>query len=328
LPKALRKSNYKKLWAARFALRKRSRPRLAEFSKCFLESIKDRVRANRLAPSTFDANCGRAVRILTYFDKAASDIGPEHFDASHWQSFAEQQRLTKGSCEGTLRQYAVVLSQVREYCIGEGMKISDWKVFLETNPYRQKARAKMVHSVIQECVDKLAAAPFKDACALAMFILTNVLTGMRLDELLRLTPRMRQLLNGMPVFRIVGKGGRERLVPIAPELDMLLRVFHGQKPADERYFRQLSRFRQGSELFELKTSAVKTIKKVLGRTYGALIGRRFFATYLAKCGMKVEDLMLLMGHSTVDQTMTYICLDEEEVIKWFEEAAKYAPKSA
>ena len=40
--------------------------------------------------------------------------------------------------------------------------------------------------------------------------------------------------------------------------------------------------------------------------------RRTFATGLASRGMKIQDVKVLLGHTNVNTTMEYVCLDEEK----------------
>ena len=40
--------------------------------------------------------------------------------------------------------------------------------------------------------------------------------------------------------------------------------------------------------------------------------RRTFATGLASRGIKVQDVKVLLGHSNINTTMEYVCLDEEK----------------
>ena len=40
--------------------------------------------------------------------------------------------------------------------------------------------------------------------------------------------------------------------------------------------------------------------------------RRTFATNLAKKGMPIQDIQRLLGHSNINTTLEYVCIDEEK----------------
>ena len=72
----------------------------------------------------------------------------------------------------------------------------------------------------------------------SLLILLLYQTGLRISEALSLTPSHIESFEGRPVLRVVGKGGKERVVALPERLADKLRAYAYEKglKADERFF--------------------------------------------------------------------------------------------
>lgn len=134
-------------------------------------------------------------------------------------------------------------------------------------------------------------------------------TGLRVSELVGL--RMHQLNLRQGVVQVVGKGGRERLVPMGEEASQWL----------ERYMREsrpeLLARRQTDCVFPSRRAASMTRQNFwhaigrYARTAGIETGlsphglRHAFATHLLNHGADLRVVQMLLGHSDLSTTQIY-----------------------
>ena len=142
-------------------------------------------------------------------------------------------------------------------------------------------------------------------------------TGLRVSELVNL--KLGQVNYQQGVVRIVGKGGKERLVPLGESaLDWLERYLRDCRP-------QLLTTASGDELFPgARGGAISrqafwyAIKR-----YAALAGiskpisphslRHAFATHLLNHGADLRVVQLLLGHSDISTTQIYTHVAKERL---------------
>jgi integrase/recombinase XerD len=123
--------------------------------------------------------------------------------------------------------------------------------------------------------------------------------GLRVSELAQLT--MGQLNLQAGYLRCVGKGGKERMIPLSePALDTL-RLYNGSRPAQQAsslLLNGLSRY----QLWQL----VKQWGQVLGRGFiSPHTFRHSFASHLLENGADLRVVQELLGHSDIATTQIY-----------------------
>jgi integrase/recombinase XerD len=142
-------------------------------------------------------------------------------------------------------------------------------------------------------------------------------TGVRVSELINL--RMAQLNLNQGVLRIVGKGDRERLIPLGDEAQDWLREFIGGPRLEillERQTDYLFPTRRGDRMTRqafwhiIKRYARKAgvTKKLSPHTV-----RHAFATHLLNNGADLRVVQLLLGHSDVSTTQIYTHVARERM---------------
>jgi integrase/recombinase XerD len=141
--------------------------------------------------------------------------------------------------------------------------------------------------------------------------------GLRVSELIELPVSQLNLRQG--VLRVVGKGNKERLVPLGEEAaDWLDRYQHQARPA-------LLAKRMSDALFVTKRGSAMTrqafwyLIKRYARQAGITTGlsphglRHSFATHLLNHGADLRVLQMLLGHSNLSTTQIYTHVARERL---------------
>lgn len=175
-------------------------------------------------------------------------------------------------------------------------------------------------SLTEEEVEALLAAPdvteplgHRDRAMLEVLYAT----GVRVSELINL--RISQLNLNQGVLRIIGKGDRERLIPLGDEAQDWLREFIAGPRSEillERQTDYLFPTRRGDRMTRqafwhiIKRYAKKAAihKKLSPHTV-----RHAFATHLLNNGADLRVVQLLLGHSDVSTTQIYIHVARERM---------------
>lgn len=136
-------------------------------------------------------------------------------------------------------------------------------------------------------------------------------TGVRVSELASMDVKDINTDN-LSVHVVHGKGAKERVTyTTAVSAKHLLRYL-GERPE------------QGPALFynikheRLNTGGIQYIlKEIAKRANVSNVHphrfRRTFATNLARRGMEVQEIQRLLGHSNINTTMTYVCVDDNNI---------------
>ncbi len=140
--------------------------------------------------------------------------------------------------------------------------------------------------------------------------------GLRVSELVSLAAAQVNLRQG--VLRIVGKGGKERLVPLGEEAaDWLLRYVEQARPV-------LLKGGRSDALFvsARRTPLTRQMFWTLVRRHAQQVGiaasrvsphvlRHSFATHLLNHGADLRALQLMLGHSSLSTTQIYTLVAKE-----------------
>ncbi len=132
-------------------------------------------------------------------------------------------------------------------------------------------------------------------------------TGMRRMELCNL--KEKDIEWGLGQIRILGKGNKERLVPVSQELLTLItnyiNVKHGQEKFNAEYLLNTD---SGEKVYEMMV--YRTVKKYMSEvtTLGKKsphVLRHTFATHLLNNGANIQAIKDLLGHSSLAATQIY-----------------------
>ena len=144
--------------------------------------------------------------------------------------------------------------------------------------------------------------------------------GLRVSELVHL--RISQLYLDIGFIRVIGKGDKERLVPIAATATNLIRLYLNHqrvhidpKPGNEDI---LFLNRRGSALSRVMVFLIlkELVQKAgIKKTISPHSLRHSFATHLIEGGADLRAVQEMLGHASITTTEIYTHLDREYLRK-------------
>ena len=144
--------------------------------------------------------------------------------------------------------------------------------------------------------------------------------GVRVSELISL--RLSDLFFGEDYIRVIGKGDKQRLVPIShtakQRIKCYLEVRHAQTEGEDTLFlnnrgRKLTRVMIFTIIRQAATQAGIT-KKISPHTF-----RHSFATHLLEGGASIRQVQEMLGHESILTTEIYTHLDDSHLRQTVEE---------
>lgn len=144
--------------------------------------------------------------------------------------------------------------------------------------------------------------------------------GLRIDEALSLD------IKDMPhdgYIRVIGKGSKERQVPVISIVEDTLKAYIDQCPFPYEKDRPLFVGTRGGRLNQgVAQKAMRGIRSTLGlpetATPHAL--RHSFATHLLQNGANLREIQELLGHSSLSTTQRYTEINAEELMRVYKNA--------
>ena len=152
-----------------------------------------------------------------------------------------------------------------------------------------------------------------------------VLCGLRSQEVISL--RLEDLRLGEEEIRVRGKGGKNRVLPLAPQLAAPLGSYlESERPrsAASEVFLLLKGSRRGEPMTPAGLRSLFRYHRKRSEVPRANPHRfrHTFAADMVRAGMSLPALMRLMGHSTIEQTMVYVEVSPEDVRAEFHRATE------
>lgn len=148
-------------------------------------------------------------------------------------------------------------------------------------------------------------------------------TGMRRSELIKL--RLQDIDSGNRVFKISGKGGKERLVPFGAALEEALHTYLllRKQTFPETSFSELMLTDKGEPLYpkfvyNIVHRYLSLVTTVEQRSPHVL--RHSFATHLSDNGAELNAIKELLGHSNLAATQIYTHNSIEKLKKVYQQA--------
>ncbi len=226
----------------------------------------------------------------------------------------------KGLKARSIARKVATLKSFSKYCVKEGR--------LSTNPAKQLLSPRLDKPLPAFLTEKQALelrVPGADAkCAdirNAAIVELFYGAGIRLAELHQLSTGSLDLRKGY--VRVVGKGDKERIVPITTRANELLQSWFaargGRGGPDSPVFtnargERLSR-RQIQRLVERKIAEVSAQKKKSPHVL-----RHSYATHLLDGGADIRAVKELLGHASLATTQIYTHVSKEQLVKIYRQA--------
>lgn len=267
-----------------------------------------------LADHTVEAY-GRDLEHLTQFLIGAQKSGgPESLRLQDLQQFARHVAELGMSAASQSR----MLSGIRtfyKYCVSEGIVREDPTLLLETPKQKRALPDVLSFEEIERLIQAIDLSKPEGTRNKAM-LETLYSCGLRVSELISL--RLSQLYLDLGFIRVIGKGDKERLIPIGSSAIKYLEIYRDstrlhidiQKGNEDFIFlnnrgKQLSRV---MVFYMIKALAKQAgIQKIVSpHTF-----RHSFATHLIEGGADLRAVQEMLGHASITTTEIYTHLDRE-----------------
>ena len=148
--------------------------------------------------------------------------------------------------------------------------------------------------------------------------------GLRISEALGLTGRDRATVTTPgATLRIIGKGGKERLVPVIPAMAQAVETYLDLCPHPVEPDSALFRGHRGGPLNpRLITRAMEAVRLQLGLPATATphAMRHSFATHLLSAGGDLRAIQELLGHANLSTTQVYTAVDQTRLMEAYRSA--------
>jgi integrase/recombinase XerC len=147
-------------------------------------------------------------------------------------------------------------------------------------------------------------------------------SGLRISEALGIAVRDAPR-EGRDVVRVVGKGRKERLVPVLPVAQAAVTRYMEQCPYDLDTDGPLFRGAKGGPLSpRIVQLAVERMRQGLGLPRSATPHalRHSFATHLLSAGADLRQIQELLGHASLSTTQLYTEVDRERLLAVYDQA--------
>lgn len=144
--------------------------------------------------------------------------------------------------------------------------------------------------------------------------------GLRIDEALSLR------ISEMPrdgFLRVVGKGSKERQVPVMALVERTLKEYLSECPFPYDQSRAVFLGARGQRLNQgVAQKAMRDVRRSLGlpETVTPHAFRHSFATHLLQNGANLREIQELLGHSSLSTTQRYTEVNAEEMFKTYKAA--------
>jgi integrase/recombinase XerD len=267
-----------------------------------------------LARNTIESYRRDVRQFAEWLDNAAGKRLPSADQADLQRYLAHRYALkTRASSAARLLSS---LKRFYRHAVRSGTIVADPTLRIDA-PTRTRGLPK---SLTEEDVERLLAAPdpsnalgLRDRAMLEMLYAS----GLRVSELVTLA--LAQVSRDMGVVRVIGKGSKERLVPLGEEaMAWLARYVDEARPA-------LLGERSSNDLFVTARGAAMTrqgfwhlIKRYVARAgVGKPVSphtlRHAFATHLLNHGADLRVVQLLLGHADISTTQIYTHVARERL---------------
>jgi len=147
-------------------------------------------------------------------------------------------------------------------------------------------------------------------------------SGLRISEALGLKPKDAPV-NGRDVLRVVGKGGKERLVPVLPVTQAAIARYIALCPfplePDGALFFGAKGGPLSPRILQLLMQRLRTDLR-LPHTATPHALRHSFATHLLSAGADLRQIQELLGHASLSSTQVYTEVDRERLLAVYDKA--------
>jgi len=240
-------------------------------------------------------------------------------DFRSWLAYRHKQKFTATS---TARSLSVVRSFFRR--LEKNQIVSNAAIFHIRTPKLAKTLPKALpESQALAALDNIGSEHKEDWVELRDVALLTLIygLGLRISEALNLTPK--DIKSDAKTIIIKGKGNKERMVPILPQVGIAIEAYKKSCPFDLEKDLPLFRGVRGKALNPaIFQKEIRLLRTSLGLPQSATphAFRHSFATHLLAGGGDLRSIQELLGHSDLSTTQRYTKVDNERLISAYQKA--------
>ena len=237
----------------------------------------------------------------------------ENINKEHIHLYSKE--LSKTNCTNSISRKLVSLRMLYIFLVKENI-VKENLMSSFTLPKRDKKLPIVLSQ--EEMIEILDGIIVCDAISSRNRCMVELLyaTGMRISELLNLT--LKDLNIKMGFIKVIGKGNKERMIPIGSYVGEILEQYindyraefnikndsllffnkHGQRLSREEFY----------SILQTIVNSTSITKKVSPHTF-----RHTFATHLLENGADLRSIQELLGHSDISTTTIYTHISNQKI---------------
>jgi len=264
----------------------------------------------------------RDVKILTQYLQQKKNLkSPSEIVLKDLQSFLKW--ITE--LEMTASSQARIISGIRafyKYCLLENISTTNPTVLLEAPKLKRSLPDTLSFEEIENIISQIDLSKPEGGRNKAILEIMYS-CGLRVSEVVNL--KISQLYLELGFVRVIGKGDKERLVPIGKSAIKYINIYKNKirvhvsvKPGNEDVLFLNSRGSKLSRVMIFYIIKDLAIKAGIKKTVSPHTFRHSFATHLVEGGADLRAVQEMLGHESITTTEIYTHLDREFLRKTLE----------
>ena len=263
------------------------------------------------------------VELLTQYLQTVHDLkNPDALELKDLQQFVKY-IAELGMSAGSQARIISGLRQFYKYCALEQITKKDPTVLLEAPKLKRKLPDTLSYEEIESIINQIDLSKSEGGRNKAI-LETMYSCGLRVSEVVGL--KISNLYLDVGFIRVIGKGDKERLVPIGSSAIKYILIYlqnirthiHPKKDKEDILFLN----RRGTELTRVMIFLIiKELARLAGiqKNISPHTFRHSFATHLVEGGADLRAVQQMLGHESITTTEIYTHLDREYLRKTLEQ---------
>jgi integrase/recombinase XerD len=274
-----------------------------------------------LANNSIEAYLNDLEKLTTFIELNAVKGGPDELELTHLQEFVKwiaELGMTQAS-------QARIISGIRtfyKYCLLEDVATKDPSALLEAPKLKRKLPDVLSFEEIEKMISQIDLSTPEGSRNKAI-IETLYSCGLRVSEVVNL--KISQLFLDVGFIRVIGKGNKERLVPIGSDAIKYILIYKNQVrvhqtiiPGEEDFLFLNRRGKRLSRVMIFLIIKDLAVKAELSKNISPHTFRHSFATHLVEGGADLRAVQEMLGHESITTTEIYTHLDRAFLRKTLE----------
>jgi integrase/recombinase XerD len=274
-----------------------------------------------LANNSIEAYLNDLEKLTAFLELNAVKGGPDEVELAHLQEFVKwiaELGMTQAS-------QARIISGIRtfyKYCLLEDVATKDPSALLEAPKLKRKLPDVLSFEEIEKMIAQIDLSTPEGSRNKAI-IETLYSCGLRVSEVVNL--KISQLFLDVGFIRVIGKGNKERLVPIGSDAIKYIQIYKNQVrvhqtiiPGEEDFLFLNRRGKRLSRVMIFLIIKELAVKAKLSKNISPHTFRHSFATHLVEGGADLRAVQEMLGHESITTTEIYTHLDRAFLRKTLE----------